>query len=309
MVQLRKLGIQLSLLRPRGEMVFANVVRTAGVPESPRSILFYFPDPVLMHLGDHLFWEPALRHLRASGHAAAVLPAPAMRGYFESLGHPVAEPSDLGTFDLIATRVEFLYDPALAGRPVVYFKQKQPYPGKPYCQLLTEQLCILAQLPPPTAFPPPARFREPPPGPALDPGERYLVFNNYIDSGSFRLNSRDRQRLLAACAELRRSEGLEVLHVGSAGDAAGDRTAYPFPRIDLRGRTTVPQLFALFAHPQVVQSLSFDTFPAHLAMLHGKKANILQRRSWPRTEFESVRTCFLPPFPPVAGYPPVQFLD
>lgn len=309
MVQLRKLGIQLGLLRPRGEAVFANVVRTPGVPVAPRSVLLYFPDPAHMHLGDHLFWEPALRHLRDCGLRAAVLPAPAMRGYFESLGHPLAAPEDLGAFDLIATRTEFLFDPALAGRPVVFFKQKQPYPGRPYCQLLTEQLCQLTRQPAPTDAPPPAPFRNPPPVDGLESGRRYLVFNNYIDSGGFRVFPADRRRLRAACADLAHREGLAVLHVGSAADAARDRSDYPFPRTDLRGRTTVAQLFSLFALPQVTQSLSFDTFPAHLAMLHGKPATILQRRSWPRTEFLSVRTCFLPPFPPPPGFPPARFLD
>ena len=306
---LRTLGIQLGVLRPCGDAVFPRVVRHPGVPVRPRSVLFYFPDPALMHLGDHLFWEPVLRHLQGQGIPLAIHPSPTMREYFEALGHPVADGADLDRFDLIATRVEFLFDPALGGRPVMFFKQKQPPPGRPYCQLLTEQFCRLFELPAPGAVPPPASWPGLPPFQGLDPARRHLVFNNAIDSGRFRLFPADHRRLLAACAELAHQEDLTVLHVGSAADAETDRTDYHFPRIDLRGLTTVAQLFALLDHPQVVQSLSYDTFPAHLVMLLGKPATILQRRSWPRAEFMSVRTCFLPPFLPVPGAAPVRFLD
>lgn len=309
MLGLRTLGIQLGLLRPRGELVFPRVIRHPQVPARPRSVLFHFPDPARMHLGDHLFWEPAIRHLRGLGVDLAVSPIPALRGYFEALGHPLASKDDLGRFEVIATRYEFLFDPLLRQRPVLFFKQKQAPPGYPYCQRLTEQLCRILGLDPPGQVPPPAPWPGLPPFPGLAPEGRYLLFNNAVDSGRFRLFTVDRRRLLAACGELARRENLTVLHVGSAADAEGDRTDYHFPRIDLRGLTSVAELCALAADPRVEQTLSFDTFPAHLAMLLGKPATILQRRSWPRSEFLSVRTCFLPPFPPVQGFPPVRFLD
>ncbi len=309
MRDLRTLGIQVGLLRPRGEAVFPRVIRHPGLPARPRSVLFHFPDPARMHLGDHLFWEPAVRHLRGQGVELAVHPSPAMRGYFEALGHPLAGDGDLDRFEVIATRYEFLFDPLLRGRPVLFFKQKQPPPGRPYCQLLTEQLCQVLGLAPPGPVPPPAPWPGLPEYHGLDPDRRYLLFNNAIDSGHFRLFPGDRRRLLAACAERAQREGLTVLHVGSATDARGDRTDYHFPRIDLRGLTSVAELWALAADPRVVQTLSFDTFPAHLAMLLGKPATILQRRSWPRSEFQAVRTCFLPPFLPTAGTAPARFLD
>ena len=56
-----------------------------------RTILFFFPDYLFMHLGDHLFFEPLARELCNKGYQVYVFPIKAMEFNFKQLGFVIGE--------------------------------------------------------------------------------------------------------------------------------------------------------------------------------------------------------------------------
>ena len=122
----------------------------------------------------------------------------------------------------------------------------------------------------------------------------WLVFNDTVDSAWFRITPGDRARL-ARVAEEQRREGFRIVRVGS--DA--ERIARPDPvgieGLDLRGRTSVMDLFRLLGSPRVAGTISFDTVVAHMGMAYDKLAIIRLRRFTTRHS-RFLKQYLIPPF-------------
>jgi hypothetical protein len=232
-----------------------------------------------------------------------------MLEYFQALGY-ARWAGSAGPPDRFVTRNEFMEDMPGSGA-VLFILLKPKVDTLPICGEVTHTVCATLGIPSPgpEALAPSA-WNPGNPVQGLEEGQNYLVFNNYVASGSLRLLPRDKARLEREAMELAARNGYRVVHVGSQGDKDSDPKVRPWVSLDFRGATGVKDLFSLMASPQVKEVVAYDTFVAHLAFMNGKSTVVLQRRSLPRIQFSRMRNRFLPPFARIeAGQQATRFLN
>jgi hypothetical protein len=132
----------------------------------------------------------------------------------------------------------------------------------------------------------------------LDPNIQYMTFNNYIDSGFYRVSHKDYKNLAAFAKTLARDKGLSINHIGTQREKDGDKTPCPQTDLDLRGKTTPADLFYIAGCKNVVCNVSFDTFLMHVFFICGKKSYVLFRGRYTRNAHDFIVNCVLPPFKP-----------
>ena len=106
--------------------------------------------------------------------------------------------------------------------------------------------------------------------------KKVILFNNYVDSGKFRLAFIDKSLLDKECIKLKR-DGYEIWHVGSQKDKQYDKVDYNFVDLDLRGTTGLSDIIQFFRDGKIQGVVSFDNIFLHLAELYQIKSNILFR--------------------------------
>ncbi len=130
----------------------------------------------------------------------------------------------------------------------------------------------------------------------IESGKKYYLFSNYIQSGFFRKWFLSEKSMYTKCMSLK-TDGYQIIHVGSLQDLSNDKKSYPMVDIDLRGKLSLGQLISLVGSNQVLGAVTYDNFLMHLMGLMKKKAFVLFRgrfRKSGRTHhFKHVNsTCF-----------------
>ena len=82
--------------------------RSTKINPKIKKVFFYFPDASLMHLGDHLFFEPICNLFRKNGFDVEILPSNIMKEYFSKLGYSLNDEKGLLTSELIISSSRFL---------------------------------------------------------------------------------------------------------------------------------------------------------------------------------------------------------
>lgn len=275
----------------------ADFARLQGPPES---IGFDFSNSRHVHIGDHLFLEPTVRACRDRGIPVVVAPIAPMRDYFLEAGHRLASPAEVREQALRVTSV-YMYDDvprAERHRRYLYLNTIDHHIAGKVAEQLAEHTVRAACLDPHT----PSIDGRPylvQPGPtpldAQSPDQRrWWVFNDAVDSGWFRVIPSDRA-LLADVAAERRREGFRIVRVGSPGDLETRPARVGVEDLDLRGRTSVMDLFRLLRSPLVVGTISFDTVVAHMGIACGKTAIIRLRHFTPAHQ-RFLKAHLIPPF-------------
>ena len=108
----------------------------------------------------------------------------------------------------------------------------------------------------------------------MNGNEKYILFNNYIDSSAFRINKKMLKSLDDKAKELKKKFNARIIHTGSQNDKKNDYKHYDFVDLDLRGKTTVEDIFYLLSRDNVLYNVSFDAFQMHVAFLYNKKSFI-----------------------------------
>jgi hypothetical protein len=106
--------------------------------------------------------------------------------------------------------------------------------------------------------------------------EKIVLFNNYVDSGRFRLKFVDEKLLFFKCKKFK-SMGYKIWHVGSASDKKSDKNFYEFVDSDLRGKTNIKNIIKYFLENRITEVVSYDNFFLHLAELFEIRSHILFR--------------------------------
>jgi hypothetical protein len=277
-----------------------GVADFANLTQPPASIGFDFSDPRHVHLGDHLFLEPTMRACRDRGVRVVVAPGPAMREYIGDAGYTVVDSSTILEQELRVTSV-WMYDGiphSERRRRFLYLNTIDHHIDGPVAEHLARQVLLAANLNP-TDPPIDGRPFLVRPGPtALDaePTEqgRWLVFNDAVDSGWFRVTAADRAALARIAAE-KRADGFRIVRVGSAADLARRPAPIGIEDLDLRGRTSVVELFRLLGSPRVAGTISFDTLVAHMGIAYDKAA-IVRLRHFSSRHSAFLRRFLIPPF-------------
>lgn len=274
-----------------------GVADFARLNTPPRSIGFDFSDSRHVHLGDHLFLEPAMRACRDRGIEVVVAPGAAMRAYLHEAGYTVVDPTVVLDQELRVSSV-WMYDAMPRHerrRRFLYLNTIDHHIDGPVAEHLAAQVLRAARV---DQTEPDIDGRPflvaPGPTPLDRESGRWLVFNDAVDSGWFRVTSSDRT-VLADIAAAKRREGFRIARVGSAGDLAQRPERIGIEDLDLRGRTTVVELFRLLGSPKVVGTISFDTLVAHMGIALDKPADIRLRR-FSRRHSRFLKQYLIPPF-------------
>ena len=266
-----------------------GVADFAQLSTPPARIGFDFSNARHVHIGDHLFLEPSFRACRDRGIPVAVAPIAPMRDYFVAAGYDVVSPDVARAQDLRVSSVYMYDDIPRADRHdrYLYLNTIDHHITGRVAEHLAEHVVRAACLDPtaPTIDGRPwlvqhaaTLLDETTDGAAND--RRWWVFNDAVDSGWFRVLPSDRRLLADAAAEKRR-EGYRIVRVGSAADLEKRPESLKFEHLDLRGRTSVMDLFRLLRAPQVAGTISFDTVVAHMGIACDKDAVIHLRRFSP----------------------------
>lgn len=106
--------------------------------------------------------------------------------------------------------------------------------------------------------------------------DKYIVFNNYIDSGAFRKFFCNEDLLSEKCRNLK-LDGYKIIHVGSQADINKDRNKYDFVDIDLRGKISPSELVQIIKRKNIYGAVTYDNFIMHLMGFFSKKSYVLFR--------------------------------
>jgi hypothetical protein len=263
------------------------------------AVTFELSDPVFVHLGDQLFYEPSMHWMRAAGLPVSVCPTAHLVSYFSAIGIHVVRssaeisPNTLHVVPLASYRPE---EHAYKNTLVVDFAD--PDIDEPLCDALFSALCVVVKLDPrlKTAIDRSARLKKLDTNLALPP--RSVLFSNYIDSGRFRMRKAFLSDLRHKAIELRK-KGHTIVHVGSANDKAKDNARYEFVDIDMRGKTTPLELICCFHEPAVCGAVTFDNFVMHASLMAGKPTFVKFRGRYTaaarRHHYQHVNEALAPP--------------
>ncbi len=260
-----------------------------------KRILLYFPDYKIMHLGDHLFFEPLARVLMQNGYEVVIQPASIMQFYFDQLGYISGNIED--GFDLVITRVEFILSLAKHKGAVLYIDITNTNIKQPLCYDIACKILIILGIKNFVFDDKPAMISG---NLCVDFGinsnDKYILFNNYIDSGAFRIGSRHQRAIVDFVCNLKEETGYKVIHVGSNKDKERDWHKYDFVDLDLRGKTSVAELFDLVKRENIIYNVSYDAFIMHLFFLVEKRSFILFRGRFLLKYANLMLDYFNPPF-------------
>jgi hypothetical protein len=271
----------------------------AHLAEPPASIGFDFSNGRHVHIGDHLFLEPTFRACRDRGVPVVVAPIAPMRDYFVEAGYRIGTPEQVRGQALRITSVYMYDDVPRTERHdrYLYLNTIDHHIGGRVAEHLAEHVVRAAHLDP--AKPPidgrPFLVNSGPTVLDEQPAEpRWWVFNDAVDSGWFRVLPSDRKILADAAAEKRR-DGFRIVRVGSSADLEKRPETIGVEDLDLRGRTSVMDLFRLLRSARVAGTISFDTAVAHMGIACGKDALIRLRRFTPAHQ-RFLKAHLIPPF-------------
>jgi len=284
----------LAMLRLRKRRVAPGVYAPDRL-ERPGSVLFYLNDPSRFHLGDNFFIEPLLRLFRDNGIKVSIAPLAPMKFYYEADGFQVSDGRNMQEYDLIISRIEF-YDALLPYKDKTLFLNTTDAGISGFiCDYLLEEVQKLYQLEksvPSRPFAPVLPF----PSYLVDPDKKYLVYNPYLVSSSFLVREKHRRILAEEARRLANESGLEIILTGTKAERERDAAGYDFVHHDFRGKTSVEELFALSAAPNVIANVSFDAFGMHLFFLYDKPSYIVFRGRFSRQNVDFVLNSLNPPF-------------
>ncbi len=243
-----------------------------------KKILFYFPDEEYMHLGDHLFFLPLIKSFIDSGYDVTVLPTAPMRSFFQELH--IKLPDDkyqFGNFDVVISRVELAQ--SIHDTRLILVNVSKGL-SEPICSELITQFSKLFYLVNPCCSIDFSSFKNDEATKlrfGLINDKSIIFFNTYCDSSSFLITEEKKQLLFDLVTELAQSSLYRIVLVGSQKDKENDKSVYNFEYIDLRGKTTVVDLFNLVSLSNVKYYLGFDAFVMHVFSLLHKNSFVVFR--------------------------------
>ena len=111
----------------------------------------------------------------------------------------------------------------------------------------------------------------------LPNNKKLVLFNLYCDSSSYLIIKAKIACLTTFIQEYANNPNYAVVFVGSGKDKANDKQIYNFEYIDLRGQTSVIDIFELVNNAAVEYYIGFDAFVMHVFSLLKKRSFIVFR--------------------------------
>ena len=264
-----------------------------------KSILLYLPDEKIMHLGDNLFFEPLANNLTKLGFKVFICPINAMQFYFSDLGYKIANDTKLSKYDLIISKTDFYWRLRGLKNQILLIDTTSLKIKSPLCDDIVNKVFDELKLKIKSKNFTPSLLNYP-----LDTSkfsfikksDKYIIFNNYINSGSIRSGVNHQKLIIKFIKNLKESTGCKVIHSGSRKDKLNDLNKYDFVDFDIRGKSSVKDIIALCAHKNLIYNVSFDAFQMHLFFILNKKSFILFRGRWLQENSDFIKNYVNPPF-------------
>jgi hypothetical protein len=264
-----------------------------------KSILLYLDDEQMMHLGDHLFFEPLAKHLKLSGFELFIHPTKIMEFYFNDLGYEIDFENKLSKYDLIITCSRLYRKIKELKNQILLIDTTSTKIKSPICDDMVHKVSRFLGLEKslenciPTFLNSSVNNKK---FSFLKKNEKYIIFNNYIDSGKIRHGSTYQKLLINFIKNLKLNTGFKVIHTGSSQDKVDDYTKYDFVDYDIRGISSIKDIFGICAQKNVIYNVSFDAFQMHLFFILNKKSFILFRGRIFKKNEDFVKKFVNPPF-------------
>lgn len=240
-------------------------------------VVFALNDAEYMHLGDYLFLLPVIKNFIDNGYQVAICATPSTREFLKRLNFPVVETVDYALNNtLIISRFEMI--PQYKRYQSIFIHVSQDL-TMPICsQLLMEfsalfnfkcyqainygmlaNSAILNQL-------------------NLPAKQKLIIFNPYCDAAAYLITRAKRERIInQVLMMLKQIPDAKVVLTGTAQEKKHDLRQYPFSYIDLRGKSSVVDIFALVLCENVISYVGFDSFIMHVFSLCGKSSYVVFR--------------------------------
>ena len=262
-------------------------------------ILFLLNDKDFIHLGDSLFYEPIISFFKSNNFKVEVKCNNYIKFFFED-NYQVLNNNfnNYKDYDLIITSTDFIIKTFFENN-VIYinnnhykckkriinhnidtlkkmFKIDSEYTDKPYYPKSKSKSIL-------------KKFN-------YSKDKKYIVFSNYIDSGFFRLSKNKLDTLVFYLYKfIEKNNHYSVIHLGTKNDKLKDKNRYK-DFIDLRGLTTVSDLFDLCSLQNIEYYIGFDNFIMHLFFLKNKKLKIMSRGKLTEEGNVFLKKCIDPPY-------------
>jgi ADP-heptose:LPS heptosyltransferase len=297
---IRRIIIIFSIFFYKRNRIYSNIFYKKIHTKKIRDVIFYFDDPVMMHLGDQLFYEPICRLFRENAFFVSIAATDSMRNYFKSIGYNVVDKIDFSKYDLIITSTRFLYTLRKVKNNILFIRTEYPSIDKPLINDLITKLSLffsfkvnvdskpnyynLKDLNRKNLY-------------QIEHDKKYIIFSNYLVSGSFRVLPIKFEKLenFARCF-IKSNPDFNIIHLGTKNEMLRDKKNYSFVNIDLRGKTNVEDLYLLASLPNVYYYIGFDSFLMHLFFLQNKKAFVMSRGRWSKKSRYFLENYIDPPF-------------
>ena len=216
--------------------------------------------------------------------------------YFQTLGYTVKniDEIDFEDYELLISRVEFCYKLRNI-KNLLMFEIAYPLISRPLSQDMVDKVAgflKISAMDMPKYSPLITKNMEHlansleginlPSGAAtvgLRNQQKYIVFNAYVDSGSYAVTKFDKTYILKFASDYARQHNYTILLTGSGNDKVHDKLKYNDDFIDIRGKTDILSLFGLMQNNQVECYIGFDGFLMHLANMYQKRSFVIVRRS------------------------------
>ncbi len=248
-----------------------------------KRVILYLDYPKYIHLGDALWLEPIAR-LFAAYFDFAICCATEIEFYFRKLGYKIIHETQISENDLLVARTELAYH--LKGRDVLWINFSYSRITEPLINSVLNNIADYLGVPRSTARPQALRFSSSELEDTslkfrLDPDRSYAVLNNYIHSLKFGASKNDfhkaEEALLNFADIYRKNEKINIIHAGTAEQKINDMNIHDCVDLDLRGMTSVEDLFMISSMKNVVSYVGFDSFLLHLFNIYDKNSLIMLR--------------------------------
>jgi hypothetical protein len=256
-----------------------------------RPIIVHLDHP-LMHVGDQLFFRPLVWRLKQAGFDVSVTNRPSVDFMFADISraekkiHPGA---------LVVLRHEALREAQrLYGPDADYFVIRQISRGirRPVANFILEAVAEWFELPGLDQSIDKTCFRSLSVCPdtvlkqfGLPKMRPLIILSNYVDSGLHRKLPSRESAMRTQVRRLKHEAGGAVVHVGTGRDRQRDNRDYSrLVDHDLRGQTSVEDLFGLIGCRNVARVFCFDTAILHIAYVSNVPTTLFGKYYFSRAE-------------------------
>jgi len=265
-------------------------------------VVLYLDYPKFIHLGDNLWCEPVAR-LLAESFDLAICCDSAMEFYFQRLGYKVIDKSSINQSDVLIARTELAYH--LRDKDVFWINFNYINVSEPLINAVLNNIADYLGLNMSEAKPRALMFSAEEKNDlalklGINPQYKYSVFNNYIDSHSWKMGKREFRKAnnsLRQFAEKYKQEaGITLIHTGTKKDRDRDPAYYQTGDLDLRGITSVRESFILASLDNVINYIGFDAFWLHLFNIYDKSSYVMLRSGFSNEWKNQVKKYVLTPY-------------